>query len=85
MTFFLSYSPRNYSHFLKDIEKTIGQRFNVIQGMVWGKGSVEGNQIHKSRKVQVESSGTSSNQEVKSTGHMVLCSVGQQKCKKALS
>ena len=39
------------------------------------KGSIQGNQIHKSRKVQVESSGASSNQEVKSTGCMVLCAV----------
>ena len=37
------------------------------------KGSTEGNQIHKSRKVQVENSGASSNQEVKSTGRTVLC------------
>ena len=40
-----------------------------------GKGSIQGNKIHKSRKVQVESSGASCNQEVKSTGCMVLRSV----------
>ena len=40
-----------------------------------GKGSIEGNQVHKRRKVQVDSLGESSNQEVKSTGRTVLCSV----------
>ena len=44
-----------------------------------GKGSIEGSQIHKSRKVQVENSGASSNQEAKSTGRTVLCSVGAAK------
>ena len=50
-----------------------------------GKGSVEKNQIQKSRKVHVESSGVSSNQEVKSTGRTILCSVlavkMQERCK----
>ena len=45
-----------------------------------GKIQFKGNQIHKSRKVHVESSDASSNQEAKSIGRTVL--PGRRKCKK---
>ena len=37
VTFFLSYSSQSHSHFLKDIEKSVGKRFNVNQRTVRGK------------------------------------------------
>ena len=79
VTFFLSYSPRNYSHFLKDIEKDNWLKVQRQSRNGLGKGSIEGSQIHKSRKVQVESSGASSSQEVKSTSCTILCSVSTAK------
>ena len=83
MTFLLSYSSRQFS-FPQGYRKDNWLKVQLIQGTVQGNGSIEGNEIHKSRTVQVESSGASSNQEVKCAGRTVLCSVGagkmQERC-----
>ena len=52
-----------------------------------GKGSTEGNQIYQSRKVQVESSGASSNQAggEKYRSHGIMFCPGSQYARKVLS
>ena len=63
-------------------QSTNGSR-KLVEGSNVNQRTVQGNQIHKilkSRKVDVESSDASSNQDAKSIGRTVL--PGQRKCKK---
>ena len=82
MTFFLSYSSRNYSHFLKDIEKTISKRFNVNQRTVQGKVQFKKIKFTKAERFRwrVQARPPTRRGKVQVAWNYVLS--GQRKCKK---